>query len=312
MTSPPLLIRRRFLLSVAGVSVGTVLQGRPACTQPVHNEVAVKRFYMDSRWGQLHGYRAEPDRSTDKPPLICLHQTPSSAKIFAAFIAEMGRDRTAIAFDNPGYGASDGPAGRVPLEAYAETIADALVTLGFGDGGTGKVDMLGMLTGAKIGGELARSRPDLVRRLVLVQSLVMPEEDRLALKAELEGGVRESWAREGANYYLTRLQTALANRDPDQTVDQVIADFADSLVAGEDYLKGGMTALSYPAEEKYKDISQPALVIALSDERSEAATGAAAIIPNAQLLRLPDHSRHTFRSDPDALAKPVRAFLDVP
>ena len=275
------------------------------------NTVPVKRFYIDSRYGQLHGYRVDPPQPSSKPPLICLHQTPSSARIFVNFLTEMGRDRTAIAFDNPGYGASNGPADRVILETYAEIIGEALHALGYGAQGSGQVDMLGMLTGAKISGELARSRPDLVRRLILVQSLILPEEQRLALKAELEGGVEEGWKREGAGFYVTRLKQALASRAPEQTVDQAIQDFADSLVAGEDYLKGGMTALSYASEEKYKDITQPTLVIALSDERSEAAAGAADLIANAQLLHLPDYSRHTFRSNPSVMARHVRAFLDA-
>ena len=296
--------RRTLLLS--GLAAGLLVQPSLGA-----DTVPVKRFYIDSRYGQLHGYRVDPPQPSSKPPLICLHQTPSSAKIFINFLTEMGRDRTVIAFDNPGYGASDGPTGRVTLETYAEIIGEALDTLGYGAQGSGQVDMLGMLTGAKISGELARSRPDLVRRLILVQSLIMAEEDRLALKAELEGGVEEGWKREGPDFYITRLQQALAGQDPEQTVEQVITDFADSLVAGEDYLKGGMTALSYPSEQRYKEITQPTLVIALRDERSEAAAGAADLIANAQLLQLPDHSRHTFRSNPSAITDPVRAFLDA-
>ncbi len=153
--------RRTFFLS--GVAAG--LLARPSLSA---DAVPVKRFYLDSRYGQLHGYRVDPVQPSAKPPLICLHQTPSSAKIFINFLVEMGRDRTAIAFDNPGYGASDGPVGRVTLETYAEIIAEGLEALGYGPAGYGQVDMLGMLTGAKISGELARTRPDLVRRLILV------------------------------------------------------------------------------------------------------------------------------------------------
>lgn len=297
--------RRSFLLgaTVAGLS------GMP--TSGFAN-VRVRRFYINSRFGQLHGYRAEPEDGGTKTPLICIHQTPSSAKIFSEFIAIMGEDRIAIAFDNPGYGASDGPYGRVTIEAYAETMAAALEDMGFGPGGSGPVDVLGMLTGAMIGGELARSRPDLVRRLVLVQSLVMQKEQRLALKAELEGVVREGWATQGTDFYITRLNDALSSLDPEQTPEQAVADFADSLVAGEDYLKAGMTALTYPTETRIRDISQRTLVIVLGDERAEDATGAADIIPNAQLLRLLNYSRHTFRANPDAMAAPVRTFLDSP
>jgi len=297
--------RRAFFLSAAAFSALTLQQASASSAQ-------VRRFYVDSQFGQLHGYRAQPTNGSNKTPLVCLHQTPSSARIFEKFIAVMGQDRLAIAFDNPGYGASDGPIDRVPLETYASTIAEALETLGFGLEANGQVDMLGMLTGAKISGELARSRPDLVRRLILVQSLVMPKEQRLAMKTELEGNVLDGWKEQGADFYITRLKSALSGLDPEQTVDQAVADFADSLVGGEDYLRGGMTALAYPAEQLYKEISQPTLVVTLSDERSELASGAAAIIPGAMLLNLPNQSRHTFRADPENMALHVRSFLDYP
>ena len=276
----------------------------------------VRRFYVESRFGQLHGYRAEPENGSDKPPLICLHQTPSSAKIFAGFIKVMGEDRTVIAFDTPGYGASDGPDGRITLEIYGETIAAALEDLGFGQKGSGqegsgKVDVVGMLTGAMIGGELARSRPDLVRRLVLVQSLIMKEQERLALIAGLGGEVRDGWTTLGAEYYTTRLQSELTNLTSERTVDQAITDFTDSLVAGEDFRKGGMTALSYPAERLFREITQPTLVIKLNEERSIYAAGAADIIPDAELLHLPSYTRNTFRADPEGMATPIRAFLDA-
>jgi len=311
------LTRRGALISAAAAGSFTALSAPITAAREVRDDVGsaqvqVKRFYVDSRFGQLHGYRAEPETISTKTPLICLHQTPSSAKIFKDFIAVMGQDRLVMAFDNPGYGSSDGPVDRVPLETYSETLAETLETLGFGPNGRGPVDILGMLTGAKIGGELARSRPDMVRRLILVQSLVMTEAQRLAMIARLQGGVHKGWAEQGADFYVTRLKSALAELDSEQTLDQAITDFADSLVAGEDYLRGGMTALAYPTERLYKEITRPTLVVALGDERAELAAGAADLIPQAQLLRLPSYSRHTFRSDPDAMAAPFRAFLDSP
>ncbi len=73
-----------------------------------------------------------------------------------------------MAFDLPGYGASDPPKAPPRLEDYAIAVATALEALGYGDGRTGKVDISGYHTGAYVAIELLASRPDLFKRGVLL------------------------------------------------------------------------------------------------------------------------------------------------
>ncbi|NBW88338.1 MAG: hypothetical protein EBR51_00220, partial [Gammaproteobacteria bacterium] len=60
----------------------------------------VRRRYAESGAGQIH-YRIAVPEQTARVPLLCIHLTPNSGRVYARFIAEMGRDRLAIAPDTP-------------------------------------------------------------------------------------------------------------------------------------------------------------------------------------------------------------------
>jgi len=295
--------RRGFLVSAAA----TAFIASPVWGQEVH----LRRFYLESMFGQLHGHEAAPTvRISKKTPLLCFHHTPRSASLFTSFLTLMGTDRISLAFDTPGYGASDGPDGRTDVETYAEAMAMGLDRMGYGANGRGPVDVLGFLTGATIACELALSRPDLVRRIVFVHALVMSKEGRLALKEEIETRVRQDWERLGNEFYVKRLADALAANAPDQMVEEVVAEFVDSTIPGRDYLKGGMTALSYPAMERFALIKQPTLFLVLDEERADVASNGVEVVPGAKLIRLQGLNRHSFHNKPEALVYHVRTFLD--
>ena len=71
----------------------------------------VKRAYVDGRYGQMHYRIAVPPQAdtTEHPPIIFFHQSPSSGRPFEGLVSEMGRDRIAMAVDTPGFGDSDAP-----------------------------------------------------------------------------------------------------------------------------------------------------------------------------------------------------------
>ncbi len=133
----------------------------------------VERQYVDSRFGQSHLYRAGRSQDSGSPPLLCFHMSPWSAVYYEPFLAEMGKDRLAIALDTPGYGNSD-PSPQPPeISDYAGAMADVVDALGLTT-----FDVLGDRTGAKIALELARMRPRQVRRLMLVSPVVWTDEER--------------------------------------------------------------------------------------------------------------------------------------
>ena len=126
--------------------------------------VRTRRAYFDFRFGQLHVRTAFPATGgfDEHVTLICLHSREGSSRTFVRFLPEIADERSVYAPDLPGFGESD-PA---PSATFADA-ARAVLDLA-GDLRLRHVDVLGVGFGAAVALELAASRPDLVRRLVLV------------------------------------------------------------------------------------------------------------------------------------------------
>ena len=126
--------------------------------------VRTRRAYFDFRFGQLHVRTAFPATGgfDEQVTLICLHSREGSSRSFARFLPEIADERSVYAPDLPGFGESD-PA---PSATFADA-ARAVLDLA-GDLRLRHVDVLGVGFGAAVALDLAASRPDLVRRLILV------------------------------------------------------------------------------------------------------------------------------------------------
>lgn len=127
-------------------------------------EPRVRRGYFECRFGQLHVHHAMPPGGgfEEETALVCLHGAAGSGRMFRAFLALLGRDRSVYAPDVPGCGESDGPAQPVATAEYAAAIADFLDTMRLRT-----VDLLAQGAGAVLAIELALARAAQVRRMVL-------------------------------------------------------------------------------------------------------------------------------------------------
>lgn len=94
-------------------------------------------------------------RAGSGPPVVLLHQSPTSSAELASQILHFARDFTVIAPDTPGYGLSGPlPLARPEMADYAEALAAFLDTLGLG-----RVGVYGTHTGAMIAAEFAQVYP---------------------------------------------------------------------------------------------------------------------------------------------------------
>lgn len=115
--------------------------------------------YVDTRWGQVH-YRTS---GRNGPWVGLFHESPLSCRTFEKVLAPLGDYCRVVAFDTPGYGASDPPpSGDFEIPDYAQVLAEAMATLGM----TRPV-LAGVHTGASIAVEAAQYSPAGVAGLVL-------------------------------------------------------------------------------------------------------------------------------------------------
>lgn len=129
----------------------------------------VRAGYVDARWGQVH-YRTSGDSG---PWVVLFHESPLSSAAFEPALPLLGAACRAVAFDTPGYGASDPPpSDGFEIPDYAEVLGAAMAALG-----VQRPVLAGVHTGASIAVEAAAHVPGGAAGLVLSGvPLFTPEE----------------------------------------------------------------------------------------------------------------------------------------
>jgi pimeloyl-ACP methyl ester carboxylesterase len=125
--------------------------------------VRTRRAYFDLGFGQLHVRTAFPTTGgfDEQMTLFCLHPQRSSSRLFARFLPQIADVRSVYAPDFPGHGESD----PLPVAGIAEAC-QAICALA-DDLRLRQIDVLGLGFGASVAVQLAATRAQLVRRLVL-------------------------------------------------------------------------------------------------------------------------------------------------
>ena len=291
------------LLCVAGVTFASLGHAHGA-------DVVIKRGYVENRYGQLHYQMAVPTESKAKQrtPLVMFHQTANTSLEFGKLIPEMGRDRTVIAIDTPGYGGSDGPKEVPTITDYMTAVNEGLKNLGYG---TNKpVDVLGLHTGAFTGIELAIAEPKMVRKAVLVGVWLVSEETRLRAISRLP---RYKTSMEFFDWFaanLPRLQkTQLAQNAGDTDWGLVIADSLRPLIKRE---YGHDAAFSYAAKlrERAPMVTQPVLLLALNDGIRQSTLDSQPLFKKPTLADFPNLQEGAFFTAAPELGVSLRKFLD--
>jgi len=136
---------------------------RPSASAPAR----LRRMYIDCRYGQLHLTTAYPASGgfDEAAPVVFVHAEDGTGADFNRCAALLGTDRSIYAPDLPGNGGSDAPKGRLSIANLALAIVDLLEQLRLR-----RVDVVGSGRGALVAFELAATRPQEVRRLVVAGS----------------------------------------------------------------------------------------------------------------------------------------------
>lgn len=111
----------------------------------------------------------DPPRRRRTPPTIALSGLTGAAEDFAPLAAVLRSDRNVFAVELPGTGRSERRGPYDPLRV-ADRIAGLVLHVSEGLAGDGRVDVVGQGIGGNVAIALAGARPDLVRRLVVINA----------------------------------------------------------------------------------------------------------------------------------------------
>ena len=234
--------------------------------------------YVDGPEGQVHVLRAgEPGAGAR--PLLCLHLSPGSGRMYETLLLEMAQDRFALAPDTPGYGASDPPTKMPGIGTYARTMLALMDHYGLDE-----VDVLGYHTGSKIAVELALIVPARVHSLVLVSAPRYTDEE-LRLQAETLAVPRVV---DPAGSHLVRQFRELVRWCPEGTPLELIQrEFGEQQRAGERAHWGYLAAFAYQHADHLPQVSQPVLLLCPEDDLEVPTRRAESLLNRGRFLHLP-------------------------
>jgi pimeloyl-ACP methyl ester carboxylesterase len=322
-------IGRRKFLAAAGLGLGAFLDsrwsrglaadskaeakasGQRAASSPAAADAAVivRRGYTDCRFGQLHYIHAAPAAgATGKPPLVLLHQNPSSSVEYEPLLEAMGTDREVVAFDTPGNGMSDWPPEPQDMPGYAAAFADGIKNLALGD--RQPVDVFGYHTGTLLGAELAIAEPEKVGRLVLSGIPYRTPEERQERLHEIETGPKLTEDGEEILGMQRRLWNfVVTRRDPRVPLQRAAQIYMEKAKPMDRYWWPYTSVWTYEFQERFPLISQPVLILQPHEALLDYTKRAAAFIGDVRIVEMPELDRDVFDVGSGLIASRLREFL---
>jgi pimeloyl-ACP methyl ester carboxylesterase len=267
---------------------------------PAGTEPRVRRGYFECRYGQLHVHNAIPPGGgfEEGTPLLCLHHTAGSGRLYERFLTLAGRDRSVYAPDTPGFGESDPPLSRPTIADYAAVIGDFLDTMRFR-----QIDVLGYQAGAMMAAELAIVRPKQVRRVVMVSVPVLNDAERDAFR-------RGSWTpSEDGSQLAAQWKITQDSYGPAVPLEVRMRAFAEKLKSGIHTTWALAAAQQYPSRERLALVTQTTLVLRPKDDFWEATLRAREVLQKARFTDLPEQGNGLFEVAPEAVMECVKDFL---
>jgi pimeloyl-ACP methyl ester carboxylesterase len=261
----------------------------------------------------------------DGPPLLLVHGTGLVAQVWGVMASNLRKDFRVYALDRKGHGESDKPEDGYQLEASADEYVAVVDQIG-GEGWMA----IGHSSGGTSLGLTAARRPNLFRRLVMVDPIIFPARRRVATAldgahamADRTRRRRAHWPDAQAMFDDLSTKRAFKTWQPDALWDYVHHGAA----LGED----GRLWLKCPPEieahmyghsgdldlfDEFARISVPTLIIrgGLSDRLPrENAVRAATDNEHIRLVELPNLSHFASMEDPETVNRlSVEFLMDTP
>ena len=247
------------------------------------------------------------DGSPGWSPLLLCNGLGASLELLQPFVDELDQRRPVIRFDMPGVGGSPAPVLPYHLATSAPLLAGLLDQLGYP-----RADVLGISWGGALAQQLAISRPDRVRRLVLVATgpgvLMVPARPTVLLRMLTPRRHRDAGhvARIAGDLYGGSART-------DPTVASDLLHATTRLGPARGYYYQLISTAGWTSLHRLARLRPPTLILAGDDDP---------IVPlaNARIMRhlIPHSDLHVYQgghlelaAHPERIAPVVEAFLDA-
>ncbi|NUP05720.1 MAG: alpha/beta hydrolase [Polyangiaceae bacterium] len=255
------------------------------------------------------------------PSVVCIHGFMTTSYSFRYLLEPLGRTHSVVAFDLPGAGESDKPAGSYGPDALAEATGDVIGALGLRG-----APVIGNSLGGYLAMRLAMRDPACVGRLVCLHAPGLPTPRMRALRVALDKVPRvddvirwlvardeERWVHKNVHYFDESLKSREEHREyarplrKREGVDAFIRMLDETLdvrqmVAFESQLRALGGAFPVPLQ----------LVYARKDPMVPPSVGArmSKLLPSAQMVWLDDASHFAHVDNPDAFLAAALPFLE--
>lgn len=125
----------------------------------------IRRAYYDCRHGQLHLHNAIPAGGgfDELTPVICIHGTGQTGRVFMPLLAPLGYERSVYAPDLPGAGESDPAPGVAAVESAVHAVVDFVDAMRIR-----RFDLLAREQGCEAALQVLAQRGSAVRKVVLL------------------------------------------------------------------------------------------------------------------------------------------------
>lgn len=241
------------------------------------------------------------------PTVLCLHGIGSSSAAFEPQVDALSGELRLLAWDAPGYAASEDPDGPLDLDGYADAAAAVLR-----DRGAGPAHVLGVSWGGVIAIRLALRHPDLVRSLLLADSSrgsgQAPEQ-----AAAMRDRVRQLDEDGIDAFSRARGPRLVTEQAPAELVERVVATMRDAVrLPGYGHAAESMAATDLTAELAAVDV--PTLVLCGDGDtvtgipESQALAGG---IPDAVFVTLRGAGHLANQESPEAFNAWLSAFVQI-
>lgn len=262
----------------------------------------VERQYVDGRFGQSHLYRAGPLRESGKLPLVCFHMSPHSGIYYRDLLAEMGKDRLAVAIDTPGFGNSDAPPARPTIGDFAASMGDVVEALGIGT-----ANVMGDHTGSKVAIEFARQRPAQVERMILLSLGVWTDEESAHGVAEEPRELHRD-GRTPVMWWTRAVRMSMKGR----SIDKMGRNFHVTQLHHRTAHWGHVAAAGYRAQDALVQVDKPIMILNPEDDLYRITPRAQPFLrhPESHIRDLPGWGPGFLEVKTREVAVLARAFLE--